>query len=111
MQAPGCQAALLHAALQVVAVDWDSEYLEDERRLAAWEGWNTASHVCCPEAAAGSAAHMSDPGLLAERGAPAGARTGAPCAADAPAELVRPVSPLTLPACAGLHGSQRAVLP
>ncbi len=110
VQLPGCQAALPHAALQVVAADWDSEYLEDERRLAAWEGWNTASHICCPEAAVGTAAHMIESGLLVERGAPASARVGALCAADAPTDPVRPASPLNRPACAGLHGSQIAVL-
>jgi len=91
VQGTVCQAALPHAALQVVAADCDSEYLEDERRLAAWEGWNIASHVCCPEAAAGAAVHVIKPGLLAEYQAPASARMGAPCAADAPAEPVHPV--------------------
>ncbi len=41
--------------VQVVAVDWDLEYIAANNQLAACEGWGARDFVMCPESADGSA--------------------------------------------------------
>ena len=59
-------------------MDWDSEYLQAERRLAVWDGWDAGCTLTCPDVplSASSCGHMATPEILARESRPSSAHTG-----------------------------------
>lgn len=59
-------------------MDWDTEYLQAERRLAAWDGWDAAVNLTCPDVplSASLCGYMATPEILARGSRPSSAHTG-----------------------------------
>ena len=64
--------------MQVVAVDWDTEYLQAERRLAAWDGWDAGGTLTCPDVplSARLCGYLATPETLTGGSRPSSAPTG-----------------------------------